>query len=420
LLPQKKFAIYKNKYKVAMPINILMPALSPTMTKGNLIKWYKKEGDEVSSGEVIFDVETDKATMEVEAPGDGKLGKIIIGDQSKDIAVGSIVGMLLEDGEDASSLQVPEKTPEPSIQKAAPAKEEKVHIEISAPACKPQAPEKPAEKVFVSPLAKRMAEQNNINLKTLQGSGPNSRIVKSDILAFLANNGSKSIAQEIELVPHSAMRVAIASRLTESKQTIPHFYLNIEAQIDELLKVRSSINSKSSTKISINDFIIKACGLALKELPGVNSSWSDEGIKRYGSVDISVAVSVDQGLITPIIKDADLKSLSTVSNEMKSLAARAKENKLKLEEFQGGNFTISNLGMFGIKHFAAIINPPQSCILAVGALNQKPVVKDGQIAVGNVIEFTLSCDHRVVDGVLGAEFLKLLKGYLEEPLSILI
>lgn len=403
-----------------MPINILMPALSPTMTKGNLIKWYKKEGDEVSSGEVIFDVETDKATMEVEAPGDGKLGKIIVGDQSKDIAVGSIVGLLLEDGEDASNLQVPEKTPEPTIQETSPTKEEKVHIEISAPACQAQAPEKPAEKVFVSPLAKRMAEQNNINLKTLQGSGPNSRIVKSDILAFLANNGSRSTAQEIELVPHSAMRVAIASRLTESKQTIPHFYLNIEAQVDELLKVRSVINSKSSTKISINDFIIKSCGLALKELPGVNSSWSDEGIKRYSSVDVSVAVSVDQGLITPIIKDADLKSLSAVSNEMKSLAVRAKENKLKLEEFQGGNFTISNLGMFGIKHFSAIINPPQSCILAVGALNQKPVVRDGQIVVGNVIEFTLSCDHRVVDGVLGAEFLKLLKGYLEEPLSILI
>ncbi|AVP87809.1 DLAT pyruvate dehydrogenase complex dihydrolipoamide acetyltransferase [Candidatus Phycorickettsia trachydisci] len=401
-----------------MPINILMPALSPTMTKGNLIKWYKKEGDEVSSGEVIFDVETDKATMEVEAPGDGKLGKIVIGDQSKDIAVGSIVGLLLEDGEEASNLQVPEKTPEPSSPKAEP--EEKVHIEISAPACKSQAPEKPAEKVFVSPLAKRMAEQNNINLKTLQGSGPNNRVVKSDILAFLANNGLRVVAQEVELVPHSAMRVAIASRLTESKQTIPHFYLNIEAQVDELLKVRSAINSKSSTKISINDFIIKACGLALKELPGVNSSWSDEGIKRYSSVDVSVAVSVDQGLITPIIKDTDLKSLSNISNEMKSLATRAKENKLKLEEFQGGNFTISNLGMFGIKHFAAIINPPQSCILAVGALNQKPVVKDGQIVVGNVIEFTLSCDHRVVDGVLGAEFLKLLKGYLEEPLSILI
>lgn len=393
-----------------------MPALSPTMTKGNLIKWYKKEGDEVSSGEVIFDVETDKATMEVEAPGDGKLGKIIVGEQTKDIPVGSIVGLLLEDGEDASNLQVPEKAPVGPEQKAAPVKEEKVHVEISAPACKTQTD----DKVFASPLAKRIAAQNNIDLKTLQGSGPNSRVVKSDILAFLASSGSRSTSQEIELVPHSAMRVAIASRLTESKQTIPHFYLNIEAQVDELLKVRSAINVKSSVKISINDFIIKACGLALKELPDVNSSWSDEGIKKYSSVDVSVAVSVDQGLITPIIKDTDLKSLSNISSEMKSLAARAKENKLKLEEFQGGNFTISNLGMFGIKHFAAIINPPQSCILAVGAMNQKPVVKDGQIIVGNVIEFTLSCDHRVVDGVLGAEFLKLLKGYLEEPLSILI
>lgn len=397
-----------------MPINILMPALSPTMTKGNLIKWYKKEGDEVSSGEVIFDVETDKATMEVEAPEDGQLGKIIVGPQSKDIPVGSIVGLLLEDGEDASNLQVPEKTPEAPAQKAPTAKEEKVHIEISAPACKTQTD----DKVFASPLAKRIAQQNNIDLKTLQGSGPNSRVVKSDILAFLANSESRSTSQE--LVPHSAMRVAIASRLTESKQTIPHFYLNIEAQVDELLKVRSAINVKSSVKISINDFIIKSCGLALKELPEVNSSWSDEGIKKYSSVDVSVAVSVDQGLITPIIKDTDLKSLSNISSEMKNLAARAKENKLKLEEFQGGNFTISNLGMFGIKHFAAIINPPQSCILAVGAMNQKPVVKDGQIIVGNVIEFTLSCDHRVVDGVLGAEFLKLLKGYLEEPLSILI
>lgn len=408
-----------------MPIKILMPALSPTMTKGNLIKWYKKEGDEVSSGDVIFDVETDKATMEVEAPGDGKLGKIIVGEQTKDITVGSIVGLILEDGEDASSLDaettslpplksevVPERTPENN---------NKVHVEISAPACQVQnfGTDK-NDKVFASPLAKRMAVQNNINLQNLQGSGPNNRVIKSDILDFLANNGSGQASQDIELVPHSAMRAAIASRLTESKQTIPHFYLNIEAQVDKLLEVRSSINVKSSIKISINDFIIKACGLVLRELPDVNSSWSDEGIKKYSSIDISVAVSVDQGLITPIIKNTDLKSLSNISSEMKSLAAKAKENKLKLEEFQGGNFTISNLGMFGIKHFAAIINPPQSCILAVGALNQKPIVKDSQIVVGNVIEFTLSCDHRVVDGVLGAEFLKLLKGYLEEPLSILI
>jgi pyruvate dehydrogenase E2 component (dihydrolipoamide acetyltransferase) len=402
-----------------MPIEILMPALSPTMTSGSLTKWHKKEGDIVKSGEILAEVETDKATMEVEAVDEGKLARILVAEQSHDVEVNSVIAILLEEGEDEAALN------NFKTQNQAPAAKviEVPKSEAVIPDPRSTIEAKNDGKVFISPLAKRIANQNGVDIKNINGSGPNGRIIKTDVLNLISNKPSEAkhvTNEEHVLHPHTVMRKVIANRLLESKQTIPHFYLTIECKIDSLITLREQINKDADKKISINDFIIKAVALTLKQMPEVNSSWSGEGIKKYTNVDVSVAVSVDQGLITPIIKKADTKTLSNISMEMKDLAARAKENKLRPEEFQGGGFTISNLGMFGIKQFCAIINPPQSCILAIGTTTKKPVVNGEKIEIASIMDVTLSCDHRVVDGVLGANFLNVFKNYLENPVRILV
>ena len=422
-LRQKKYAIYKNHYQFRqiMPIEILMPALSPTMTSGILTKWLKKQDDIIKAGDVIAEVETDKATMEIEATDDGIL-KILVPEQTKDVLVNSVIAVLLEDGQDESSLEafIAQKPSSLAVPiESAPAllqAEEK----IAAPK------NRSSDKIFASPLAKRIAEQNQVNLQDINGSGPNGRIVKADVLLAIENRPIKNL-QVVKsssfdvLEPHSQVRRVIASRLSESKQTIPHFYLSIECRLDRLIALRHEVNQDRDNKISINDFIIKATALAMKDEPRVNASWQEEGIKRYGNIDISVAVSIDDGLITPIIHAADARSLSDISVTMKELAARARQNKLKLEEFQGGSFTISNLGMYGVRQFSAIINPPQSCILAIGSCEKTPVIGiDDKIQVASIMSVTRSGDHRGVDGVLGAKFLQSFKKYLENPIKMLV
>jgi len=413
-----------------MPIEILMPALSPTMTSGNLTKWHKKEGDVVKSGDILAEVETDKATMEVEAVDEGIIGRIMVLEKTNEVPVNSVIAILLEEGEDASALNNfqprSHKTEEVKAETIETPKE--VHVADPNVVSDDKIFVSPLAKIFVSPLAKRIAAQNDVDFKSIQGSGPGGRIIKQDVLNFShikaqpkqEDNKALVASGGYTLQPHTTIRKVIASRLLESKQTIPHFYLTIECNLDTLMKLREQVNKDSENKVSINDFIIKAAALSMKQMPGVNSSWGDEGIKQYHNVDISVAVSVDQGLITPIITNADAKTITNISMQMKDLAARARENKLKPEEFQGGGFTISNLGMFGIKQFCAIINPPQSCILAIGATSKRAIVNDDKIEIANIMDVTLSCDHRVVDGVLGANFLKLFKGYLENPVKILV
>jgi pyruvate dehydrogenase E2 component (dihydrolipoyllysine-residue acetyltransferase) len=430
-----------------MATNILMPALSPTMTEGTLARWHKKEGDTVKSGDVLAEIETDKATMEVEAVDEGILGKILVPDGTENVAVNQPIGVLVEAGEavpaDAGAKPAPkaEAKPEAKTEQKAEAKPET------------KAQQKPAQvnghaegdRVFASPLARRMASQAGIDLGGVQGSGPNGRIVKADIEAAIAKPGAKAapegakaeaakpaaapqaprpvaITAPHKLVPLSTMRKTIARRLLESKQTIPHFYLTADIELDALLALRAQLNAKAKdgVKLSVNDLIIKASAVALRRHPTVNASFTEEAIAVYDDVDVSVAVAIPEGLITPIIRKADQKGLATISAEMKDLAARAKSGKLKLEEFQGGGFSISNLGMFGIKEFAAIINPPQSAILAIGAGEKRPVVKGDQLAIATVMSATLACDHRVVDGATGAEFLATLKGFIEDPLSLLL
>ena len=461
-----------------MPIEITMPALSPTMTEGNLAKWLKKEGDEVKSGDVIAEIETDKATMEVEAVDEGTLGKIIVQEGTQGVAVNQVIALLLEEGEDASALDSgggAKPAPKPADGGGAPAPAPEA---APAPAPKTngaQAPAAPAHggnRIFASPLAKRMAEQSGLDLTQIQGSGPNGRIVKHDVEAAIsggtAKKGAKPAAAEapkteaakpapspaaaqaaaqspaatmsaqkpagvdakdfstklgikFREIPNSGMRKVIARRLTEAKQTVPHFYLTIDLQIDQLLKTRVELNSRSDEyKLSVNDFVIRATALALKKVPAANAAWTDDAILQYENADISVAVATPTGLITPIIKAAETKGLVEISNAMKDLAKRARDGKLKPEEFQGGTFSISNLGMFGVREFGAIINPPQGCILAVGAGEQRPIVKDGALAVATVMSCTLSVDHRVVDGAVGAEFLAVFKKLIEDPLSMLL
>ncbi len=430
-----------------MPINILMPALSPTMTEGTLAKWLVKEGDEVSSGDIIAEIETDKATMELEAVDEGKIGKILVSEGTEGVEVNKPIGVLLEEGEDAGDIDASaDAAPAP---KAAPKPEPKQEQQASAAPAETPAPAKkeaPAksdssDRVFASPLAKRIAENAGIDLSDVKGSGPNGRIVKADVEQALsggkpAKKGAPAAAAPLSSaasdVPdfgqpyteeeNSNVRKVIARRLLEAKQSIPHFYLTIDCVIDDLLDLRKSLNSREGAdyKLSVNDFIIKASALAMRKVPMVNATWTDEAIRLYDNVDVSVAVATDGGLITPIIRNADQKGLSSISNEMKELAGRARDNKLKPEEFQGGGFSISNLGMYGIKEFSAIINPPQSAILAVGAGEQRPVVKDGALTVATVMSCTLSCDHRVVDGAVGAEFLAAFKPLIEDPLSLML
>ena len=404
-----------------MPIDILMPALSPTMTEGNLAKWLKKEGDVITPGMVIAEIETDKATMEVEAVDGGILGKIVVAEGAQGVAVNALLAIILEEGESADSLV--------NYQAVAPTAPKAMGTAAEPARAVSQAPIATGDRVKASPLARRIAEQEGVSLAQIQGSGPAGRIVKDDVLAAKQKNGAAKPTQfsatEPTHVPHSMMRKVIAKRLMESKQTIPHFYLSIDCNLDALLAMRKEMNDAADSKapeykLSVNDFIIKASAMALTKAPEANASWTDEAMIIYSSVDISVAVAIPGGLITPIIRNANLKSIATISNEMKDLAARAKEGKLKPEEFQGGGFSISNLGMFGIKQFQAIVNPPQSCILAVGAGEERPVVKNGVLAVANVMSVSLSCDHRVVDGAVAAEFLAAFKRYIESPATMLV
>jgi len=441
-----------------MATNILMPALSPTMTEGTLSKWLKREGDQVKSGDVLAEIETDKATMEVEAVDEGFLAKIVVPDGTEGVAVNAVIGILTEQaGEKVEAPSAPPKAPaaaaEPVAEKPAPAP---ATAEAPAPKAEAKPVAQPAaegveegERIFASPLARRMAKQAGIDLTLLKGSGPNGRIVKADIEASGQAGAAPAapvaaesapapapakapvpvpvaITAPHKKVPNSTMRKVIARRLTESKQTVPHFYVVGHFEIDALLKLRAELNAKSAKdgpgafKLSVNDLIIKACAVALRRHPNVNASYTEEAILEYDDVDISIAVAIPDGLITPIIRKADQLGLAAISAQMKDLGSRAKSGKLKPEEFQGGGFSISNLGMFGTPEFSAIISPPQACILAVGAGEKRPVVKNDALAIATVMTCTLSCDHRVVDGALGAEFMASLKTIIEDPLSLML
>jgi pyruvate dehydrogenase E2 component (dihydrolipoamide acetyltransferase) len=449
-----------------MPIEILMPALSPTMTEGNLAKWHKKEGDQVKSGDVLAEIETDKATMEVEAVDEGTLGKIVVPEGAQAVKVNAVIALLLEEGEDAKSLAgaaqaAAKPAPAPPAQPAAPAPASPKTAAPPQAAPAPQANGAAADdRVFASPLAKRMAAQAGLDLAQLTGSGPQGRIVKSDIDAALAKPGAPRPAQAAPAVaparpaapsaaaqparpgapafgkeaivaqagnlpyteiPHTGMRRTIARRMVESKQNVPHFNLTVDCEVDALLKMRAELNAKSDAfKISVNDFVIRAAALTMRKVPRANASWSDDAVLQWQAVDCAVAVALPDGLITPIIKNADQKGLATIANEMKDLANRAKSGKLKLEEFQGGTFSISNLGMYGIKDFTAVINPPHGIILAVGAGEPRAIVRNGALAIATVMSCTLSCDHRVVDGAVGAQWIAAFKKMIEDPLTMLL
>ncbi|HEU0157340.1 MAG TPA: pyruvate dehydrogenase complex dihydrolipoamide acetyltransferase [Stellaceae bacterium] len=443
-----------------MPTQILMPALSPTMTEGNLAKWLKHEGDEVHSGDVVAEIETDKATMEVEAADEGRIGKLLVPEGAQGIKVNQPIAVLLEEGEDASALD--ELRPPPQTRGNGSSDTEPAPHPDPLPASgareqSPAGAQAAEGRIFASPLARRMAQQAGLDLAALKGSGPQGRIVKADIEAALKPGRAPQAEAPRPLQPAaapalskervatlagnapyterplSAMRRTIARRLTEAKQTVPHFYLTVDCEIDALLKIRSELNSKiaptSSSPasgggkgggISLNDFVIRAAALALRKVPAANASWSDEAILQWDTVDISVAVALEDGLITPIVKQADRKGLATIAAETKDLVARARAGKLKLEEFQGGTFSVSNLGMYGVRDFAAVINPPHGGILAVGAGEQRPVVRNGRLAVATVMSCTLSCDHRAVDGAVGAQFLAAFKRLVEDPLTMLL
>jgi pyruvate dehydrogenase E2 component (dihydrolipoamide acetyltransferase) len=425
-----------------MATNILMPALSPTMTEGNLARWLKQEGDRIKAGDVIAEIETDKATMEVEAVDEGILGRILVPAGTQGVKVNDVIAVLVEAGE-----AVPAAGAAPKAAAAPAATPAPVAAPVAvAPA--PVAAPASGDRVFASPLARRMAAQAGVDISKIAGSGPNGRIVKADVDAALSRGPAPAtaaapaaapapiaaprpaapvaITAPHTAVPNSSMRKVIARRLAESKATIPHFYVSTDVEIDALLKIRADLNARSpkdgpgAYKLSVNDLVIKATAVTLRRFPNVNSMWTEDAILQLHDVDISVAVSIPDGLITPIVKGADIKGLAAISNEMKDLAARAKSGKLKPEEFQGGGFSISNMGMYGVRDFAAIINPPQAGILAVSAGEQRPVVKNGALAIATVMTLTLSVDHRVIDGALAAEFLQALKRNIEDPLSLML
>lgn len=405
-----------------------MPALSPTMTEGNLAKWVKKEGDLVKAGEVIAEIETDKATMEVEAVDEGRLAKLLVPEGTEGVPVNALIAVLIEEGEDTSGLAgfiaeanknqvVTAKSEETKKEKTAPVMQEVANM--------PSANKAHGGRIFASPLAKRIAAMQGVDLSQITGSGPHGRIIKADVLSGSVSKGRVSRnSEEYRLVPNNNMRKVIAKRLVESKQTVPHFYLSIECNMENILAARAQINATfgedNSRKLSVNDFIIMATAKALKEVPTANASWSDDAIMLYNNIDVSVAVAIDGGLITPVIRNADQKDITKISSEMKELAKRARENKLAPEEYQGGGFSISNLGMYGIKSFSAIINPPQGCILAVGQSSKRAVVEGDAIKVATIMDVTLSCDHRVVDGAVGATFLAAFKKYIESPILMFI
>ncbi len=438
-----------------MTTEILMPALSPTMEEGTLAKWLVKEGDSVSSGDILAEIETDKATMEFEAVDEGIIGKILVADGSEGVKVNTPIAVLLEEGESADDIAAPSQ-PAPEAARAdaggeasAPAAAETPAGTPGAPAQAAPAPAAPAaadgKRIFASPLARRIAAGKGLDLSQIKGSGPHGRIVKADVekatpgaasqapsqaAAAPAPSGPSASAveamyqgrdyQEVKL---DGMRKTIAARLTEAKQTVPHFYLRRDIRLDALLKFRSQLNTQlegRGVKLSVNDFIIKACALALQAVPDANAVWAGDKVLRLKPSDVAVAVAIEGGLFTPVLKDAEMKSLSALSSEMKDLAARARDRKLAPEEYQGGSFAISNLGMFGIDNFDAVINPPHGAILAVGAGKRQPVVgDDGELSVATVMSVTLSVDHRVIDGALGAELLQQIVESLENPMVML-
>ena len=418
-----------------MSIDILMPALSPTMEEGTLSKWLVKEGDKVESGDLIAEIETDKATMEVEAIDEGVIGKILVDEGQESIKVNVPIAILLLEGEELTDLT--NKVEEKIIEKKSIDKkiiEEKILedniVNVSKSTFKSEIKEKILDiikdRIFITPLAKRIAKQRDIDLNSLLGSGPNGRILKVDVENYNNNENVKNLnntsIDNFELVKNSAMRKTIADRLVKSKNEAPHFYLSLDCNIDELLKIRSALNSKAKEqyKISVNDMIIKASSAALMKVPRANASWENENTKYFHTTDISVAVAIEGGLITPIIKDVQSKGLLQISEDMKNLADKAKNGKLLPEDYIGGSFSISNLGMYGIKEFSAVINPPQGCILAVGAGEKRPTVINEQIIIATIMTVTLSCDHRVVDGAVGAELLSEFKNFIENPSLMLL
>jgi len=470
-----------------MPINITMPALSPTMEEGNLAKWLVKEGDAVKAGDVIAEIETDKATMEVEAVDEGTVARIVVPAGTEGVKVNAVIAVLAAEGEDASAAAAPMKTEAPKKEApisppvgemsakqteggaVPPASQQSGNGKTgearpstlppsSLPVISPTGGEiGQSPRTFASPLARRIARDAGIDLAAVDGSGPHGRVVKADVEAALAGGAlaapaakapaaatapaAKPMSDDMvlklfepgsyELVPHDNMRKTIARRLVEAKSTIPHFYLTLDCEIDALLKLRADLNAAApmkktekgdvpAYKLSVNDMIIKALALALRAVPDANASWTDSAMVKHKHADVGVAVSIPGGLITPIVRRADEKTLSVIANEMKDLAARARNRKLKPEEYQGGTTAVSNLGMFGIKDFSAVINPPHATILAVGAGEERAVVKKGAIVVANIMSVTLSTDHRAVDGALGAELLVAFKRYIESPMGMLV
>jgi pyruvate dehydrogenase E2 component (dihydrolipoamide acetyltransferase) len=452
-----------------MPINILMPALSPTMEKGNLAKWLKKEGDKVKSGDVIAEIETDKATMEVEAVDEGTLAKIVVPEGTQDVPVNDVIAVLAGDGEDVKAAGAGAAPPKPAPKAEAPAPKpaatpapapaaKSAPAPAPAPAAAPvaqtQAPAPQGNghgRIFSSPLARRLAKDAGIELSRIMGSGPHGRIIARDVEEAKSGKGLKAppagpaapaIAPSMtdkqilalfepgsyEIVPHDNMRRTIAQRLTASVQTVPHFYLTIDCEIGKLLAAREEINKAAPTdkdkkplyKLSVNDFVIKAMAVALQQIPNCNVSWTEGGLVKHKHSDVGVAVAMPGGLITPIIRKAETKSLSVISNEMKDFAVRARARKLKPEEYQGGTTSVSNLGMYGINHFTAVINPPQSTILAVGASEERAVVRNGRIEAAHIMSVTLSCDHRAIDGALGAELIGVFRKLIENPVMMMV
>ncbi len=454
-----------------MPINITMPALSPTMEEGNLAKWLVKEGDKVGPGDVIAEIETDKATMEVEAVDEGTVAKIVVPAGTEGVKVNALIAILTADGEDVAvaaqggggaapakaEAKEEKKAEQPAeAPKAEPAKAEAPKQEAAAPSI---ADVKSGDRPFSSPLARRIAKDAGVDLAAVTGSGPRGRVIKKDVEAAIAGGGAKAAVPaaaassasapaapkpmsddavlklfaegSYELVPHDGMRKTIAKRLLEAKSTVPHFYLTVDCELDALLALRQQINLAApmrktdkgdvpAYKLSVNDFIIKAMALALRDVPEANVSWTESNMVKHKHSDVGVAVSIPGGLITPIIRKAEEKTLSAISNEMKDLAKRARDRKLKPEEYQGGTTAVSNLGMFGVKDFAAIINPPHATILAIGAGEERAVVKKGEIKVATVMSVTLSTDHRAVDGALGAELAQAFKRHIENPMGMLV
>lgn len=478
-----------------MPINILMPALSPTMEKGNLAKWLKKEGDTVKSGDVIAEIETDKATMEVEAVDEGILAKIVVPEGTADVPVNELIALIAAEGEDPKSVTAPasgggasapapkaEAAPAPAAPAAAPQPQANTiqgdpnaHMSYArvdqapqgpATAAKPNGagqPQASGSRVFASPLAKRIAREAGVDIASIQGSGPHGRVVEKDVRAALQGGGTKpaaapaaaaptpapaakpaapQLAQSMgaeqvkamfeagtyEEVPLDGMRKTIAKRLVESKQTVPHFYLSLDCELDALMALREQINAaagkdkdgKPTYKLSVNDFVIKALAIALQRVPAANAVWAEDRILKMKHSDVGVAVAIEGGLFTPVVRKAEQKTLTAISAEVKDMAGRARNRRLKPEEYQGGSTAVSNLGMFGIKNFQAVINPPQGTILAVGAGESRVVVKNGAPAVIQAMTVTLSCDHRVVDGALGAELLAAFKQLIESPMGMLV